>query len=68
MHHLRRGNGASPYLRHLEGGLGTAMAASSGCGDAGQDEQAIAERLGVCSVDYGPDTLTFRRGSSWGEA
>jgi len=44
------------------------MATSSGCGDHGQVEQAIAERLSVCNVDYGPDTLTFRRGSSWDEA
>ena len=43
----------------------TAMATSSGCGDHGQVEQAIAERLSVYNVDYGPETLTFRRGSSW---
>ena len=44
------------------------MATSLGCGHNGQGEHAIAEFLSVLSVNYRPDTPTFRRGSSWDEA
>jgi len=44
------------------------MAAPSGCGDNGQHGQAVADLMNLDHVDYGPNTLTFRRGSSWDEA